>query len=180
MLREEIWLHGLRLVLCTCGCTCCSGASYMMYPWGWLALIIPITSLMLSETGDSSMIACIFSSTSAALTKQKRERGCFEWIDASVHSKGRHQRQRNQLRGVHTHRHHWEEQSRAQQITDLQLTCWANQDSQPHTSLTRGSQCIVRLTGVYSSPSPSTYVGCHCYVAAQVVCLLKLSSSCRR
>lgn len=43
------------------------------------------------------------------------------------------------------------EHSTAQQITDLQLTCWANQDSRPYTSLTRGSQCIVRLTGVYLS-----------------------------
>lgn len=97
-----------------------------------------------------------------------------------MHSRGRQQQQHYQLRGVHTHRHHWEEQSRAQQITDLQLTCWANQDSQPYTSLTRGSQCIVRLTGVYPSLSPNTYVGLYCYVAIQEVCLLKLSSSCRR
>lgn len=66
MWEKRIWLHGLWLMLCTCGFTCCSGASYMMYWWAWLALIIHITSLMLSETGDSSVIACIFSSTSAA------------------------------------------------------------------------------------------------------------------
>lgn len=54
-------------------------------------------------------------------------------------------------RSTHTHTGSTEE-STAQQITELQLTCWANQDSQPYTSLTRGSQRIVRLTGVYNLP----------------------------
>ena len=43
------------------------------------------TSLMLLEPGYSLVIACILGSTSVAPARQKRERGCFERINASVH-----------------------------------------------------------------------------------------------
>lgn len=69
-------------MLCICGFTCCPRASYLMCWWGWLALIIPATSLMILETVQWLHI---LRSTSEAPAQQKGEGGCFEWIDASVH-----------------------------------------------------------------------------------------------
>lgn len=136
-------------MLCTSGSTWSPRASAMMHWWGWLALIMAATSLMLLETGNSSVIACILSSTSVAPVRHKRERGCFEWIDASVHKRRTSAAAAAVAeRTPSSHRDRCEEQ-----ITELQLTCWANQDSQSYMSLTRGSRRIVRLSGAYRWPS---------------------------
>lgn len=140
-------------MLCTSGSTCGSRASAVTYWWGWLALIMAATSLMLRETGNSSVITCILSSTSVAPVRQKRERGCFEWIDASVHKRRTSAAAAAAAavraeRSLSSHRDRCEEQ-----ITELQLTCWANQGSQSYIWLTRGSRRIVRLSGVYRWPS---------------------------
>lgn len=162
---QRIRLYRLCLMVCTCGSAWCPGASYMMYWWGWLALIIPITSLMLSETGDSSAITCIFSSTSSA---RHRRSGKGDVLNESTPGCTAEDVSNSSTTSWEEYTHTGTtEKSTAQQITDLQQTCWANQDSRPYTSLTRGRQCIVRLTGVYPSTSPSTYVGLYCYVATQ-------------
>lgn len=101
--REEnviIWVMGNAF---------CLYLLYTMYWWCWLALIIPITSPTRSETRDSSVTSCIFSTTSALHRRGGKEDVLNESTPQCSAEDVSNSSTNSWEEYTRTHNHHWEE-----------------------------------------------------------------------
>lgn len=171
--REE------NLIIWVMGNAFCLYLLYTMCWWCWLALIIPITSPTLPETRDSSVIACIFSTTSAQHRRGGKEDVLNELTPQCSAEDVSNSSTNSWEEYTHTHNHHWEEHCTANHRPAAKML---GQPGQSALRVPYKRQPVFQATHRCVSqrlPQHIQYVQLQCYIATQEVCLLKLSSSCR-